>query len=474
MYNKIARFLLDMDAEEWKMNGTEKKRGKGVPLQTVIIVMLVISAAISCVLLYFMYRTSESYDRMRIATQHYMDCQAAASSLREGSDYLTNQVRSFVITGDMEHVALYYNEVQTTRSRDKAVEQVREYLVDDRALSQLDTALQISDRLMETEEYAMRLMVAGLADDIDRYPAPLRQIALTDADSLLPPQQQLEKARRMVFGDEYEAAKEEIISRINQGTDVLMTSMLGEQVTSSDRLLNVLHAQQILIGGLMLSLFLVAVVIFSLIINPLRRQISGISQDRLLSEEGTTELQYLARTYNEMYAQNQRAAEKLNYEATHDALTRLYNRAAYESMRQQAMRSQSKIALLLVDVDYFKSINDQYGHDMGDRVLRSVADILQGSFRGEDMVCRIGGDEFAVIMANVDSALTELVRGKMRRVADRLAHPAEDLPAVTLSVGVAFSDQQSEARDLFKCADLALYRVKEAGRNGCGFYDPSL
>lgn len=456
------------------MNGTEKKRGKGIPLQTVIIVMLAISAAISCVLLYFMYRTSESYDRMRMATQHYMDCQAAASSLREGSDYLTNQVRSFVITGDMEHVVLYYNEAQVTRSRDKAVERMREYLVDERALNQLDSALQTSDRLMETEEYAMRLMVAGLSDDVARYPATLREIALSEEDSALPAQQQREKARGMVFGDAYDSVKEEIVSRINQGIDVLMTTMLGEQVTSSERLLNVLHAQQMLIGGLMLSLLLVAVVIFSLVINPLRRQISGISQDRLLSEEGTSELQYLARTYNEMYAQNQRATEKLNYEATHDALTGLYNRAAYESMRQQALRGQKKIALLLVDVDYFKSINDQYGHDMGDRVLRSVADILQSSFRGEDMVCRIGGDEFAVIMANADSALTELVRGKMRRVADKLAHPGEGMPKVTLSVGVAFSDQQSDERDLFKCADLALYQVKEAGRNGCGFYDPSL
>lgn len=456
------------------MSGTEKKRRKGIPLQTVIIVMLAFSAVISCVLLYFMYRTSVNYDRMSTATQNYMDCQAAASQLREGSDYLTNQVRSFVITGETEHVVLYYNEAQVTRSRDKAVERMREYLVDERALNQLNTALQISDQLMETEEYAMRLMVEGLSQDITRYPAALQQIELTSEDKLLFPLRQQEKARSMVFANEYESAKEEIISRINQGTDVLMNTMLGEQVTSSERLLNVLHAQQVLIGGLMLSLLLVAVVIFSTVINPLRRQISGISQDRLLSEEGSSELQYLARTYNQMYEQNQRATEKLNYEATHDALTGLFNRAAYDTMRREAAQTRSKIALVLVDVDYFKSINDKYGHDMGDRVLRCVADTLQSSFRGEDMVCRIGGDEFSVIMNNADSGLAELVRSKMHRVAEKLAHAGEDMPAVTLSVGVAFSDQQSENRDLFKCADLALYQIKEAGRNGIGFYDPTL
>ena len=456
------------------MSEAEKKRGKGIPLQTIIIVMLAISAVISCVLLYFMYRTSVSYDTMRTATQNYMDCQGAASDLREGSDYLTNQVRSYLITEDVEHVVLYYNEALVTRSRDKAVDRVREYLVDERAIGQLNSALQISDQLMETEEYAMRLMVAGLGDDITRYPAPLQEIELTAEDAQLPPQEQQEKARSMVFTSDYESVKEEIIARINQGIDVLMTTMLGEQVTSSERLLHVLHAQQVLIGGLTLSLLLVAVVIFSTVINPLRRQINGISKDQLLSEEGSSELQYLARTYNEMYTQNQRATEKLNYEATHDALTGLYNRSAYEAMRQEAAQNKRKIALLLVDVDYFKSINDKYGHDVGDQVLRSVADTLQSSFRGEDMVCRIGGDEFSVIMNNADSGLTELVRSKMRRVADKLAHPPEGVPPVTLSVGVAFSDQQSQGRDLFKCADLALYGVKDAGRNGCGFYDPAL
>lgn len=473
MYNKIVQ-VSTLNKGMKRMSEAEKKRRKGIPLQTVIIVMLAISAVISCVLFYFMYRTSVSYDRMSKATQSYMDCQSAASELREGSDYLTNQVRSFVITGDLEHAVLYFNEAQVTRSRDKAVERVREYLVDERALSQLNAALQVSDQLMETEKYAMRLMVAGLSDNIARYPEAMRQIELTAEDKALSPQRQQEKARSLVFEHEYESVKEEIITRINRGTDVLMSTMLGEQATSSERLLHVLHAQQVLIGGLMLSLLMVAVVIFSTVINPLRRQISGISQDQPLSEEGSSELQYLARTYNAMYAQNQRTAEKLNYEATHDALTGLYNRAAYESMRREAAETNAKIALLLVDVDRFKSINDKYGHDMGDRVLRAVADTLQSSFRGEDMVCRIGGDEFSVIMNNADSGLSELVRSKMHRVAEKLAHPLDDAPPVTLSVGVAFTDQQSENRDLFKCADLALYQIKEAGRNGIGFYDPSL
>lgn len=451
-----------------------KRNHHSVPLQTIIIVMIIFSAVISCFLLYSMYRTSESYDRMRVATQNYMDCQNAASMLRAGSDYLTNQVRSFIITGDAEHAYLYYNEAYVTRSRDTAVERVREYLVDQRAQVQLDTALRLSNELMEVEGYAMRLMVAGLSDDITKYPEIMQKIELTSEDRTLFPLRQQEKARRMVFDAEYETVKDEIISRINTSIDVLMDTILGEQVNSSQRLLDMLHAQQVLIGGLMISLMAVAVVIFSLVIHPLRRQISLISSDQKLSEEGTSELQFLARTYNRMYDQNQRAHEKLSHEATHDSLTGLYNRAAYEAMRQEASEHHQKVALLLADVDRFKLINDQHGHETGDKVLKSVADTLLASFRADDMVCRIGGDEFAIVMERADSSLTELVRSKMARVADALAHPVDGLPPVTLSVGVAFSDQKPDGVSLYKCADLALYRIKKGGRNGCGFYDPSM
>lgn len=456
------------------MHSKERLQHHGIPLQTIIIVMLIFSAVISCFLLYSMYRTSQSYDRMRLATQNYMDCQNAASALRAGSDYLTNQVRSFIITGDVEHAYLYYNEVNVTRSRDKAVERVREYLVDQRAQVQLDTALKLSNELMEVEGYAMRLMISGLSDNISKYPEALQKIELTGEDRALFPLRQQEKARRMVFDADYESVKEEIISRINQSIDVLMSTILGEQVNSSQRLLDVLHAQQVLIGGLMVSLLAVAVVIFSLVIHPLKRQISLISSDQKLSEEGTSELQFLARTYNRMYDQNQRAQEKLSHEATHDALTGLYNRAAYDAMRQEASEHSLKVALLLADVDRFKCINDQYGHETGDKVLKNVADILASSFRGDDMVCRIGGDEFAVIMERVDSSLCELIRQKILRVSERLAHPEGGLPPVTLSVGVAFSDQKPEDLSLYKCADLALYRIKQGGRNDIGFYDPSL
>ena len=128
------------------------------------------------------------------------------------------------------------------------------------------------------------------------------------------------------------------------------------------------------------------------------------------------------------------------------------------------------MALILIDVDHFKDINDTYGHAVGDRVLKRVADILRHSFRSVDNICRIGGDEFAVIMTRANSSMEQIVVNKINRANDLLQHPKDDLPPVSLSVGVAFSDRDNPQGDIFKDADSALYEVKRAGRRGCAIY----
>ena len=127
-------------------------------------------------------------------------------------------------------------------------------------------------------------------------------------------------------------------------------------------------------------------------------------------------------------------------------------------------------ALIVLDLDNFKLINDIYGHEMGDQVLKIFAEMTRRNIRSEDIVGRIGGDEFCVIMMRVDSRVKELVQRKIAVAGQRLREPDNGLPAMTLSVGVAFGDRQNPSGDIFKDADTALYRAKRAGRGGCEFY----
>lgn len=156
----------------------------------------------------------------------------------------------------------------------------------------------------------------------------------------------------------------------------------------------------------------------------------------------------------------------LSDQAIRDALTGIYNRAGYEEIFGSADLSHT--TLLLVDVDRFKSINDTYGHEVGDLVIKKVANTLRNNFRSDDFICRIGGDEFAVIMSNQTGLLESLIRTKVTEINTFLADSYDGLPAISVSVGAAFGGECTGG--LFERADKALYQRKQEGRCGCTFF----
>ena len=156
----------------------------------------------------------------------------------------------------------------------------------------------------------------------------------------------------------------------------------------------------------------------------------------------------------------------LQDQASTDGLTGLYNRKGYERLLEEI--DPQTTTLLLFDADRFKHINDDFGHEAGDRVLRKIGRALQENFRREDYICRIGGDEFAVLVQNADESLNDLILKKVSRINMTLSHVEDGLPAASVSVGAA--PGAADCRTLFEHADAALYRVKAEGGRGCGFY----
>ena len=165
-------------------------------------------------------------------------------------------------------------------------------------------------------------------------------------------------------------------------------------------------------------------------------------------------------------------AKEIEYYATRDALTGLYNQRMFwellEYEVERAKRRKYEFALLMIDIDNFKVINDTYGHVFGDEFLREFARFLEETFRREDIVARYGGDEFAVILpyTSEDEALRTA-----KRLLERLesfAVPAPDGKPVraTVSIGVAvYPIHGRDAKELFKVADSTMYRIKAEGKN---------
>ena len=164
----------------------------------------------------------------------------------------------------------------------------------------------------------------------------------------------------------------------------------------------------------------------------------------------------------------QKLLQKEIYNATHDGLTQLYNRSGYDLLISRL--NMPDTVMLLVDVDHFKQVNDHYGHEVGDQILKKIARVFKKQFRSDDHICRYGGDEFVVLMQRTEEMQPEQIRERVRRINSLLCRSFDGLPPVTVSVGAAFGDTATHARDLFEKADKALYETKRNGRNGITFF----
>jgi diguanylate cyclase (GGDEF)-like protein/PAS domain S-box-containing protein len=161
----------------------------------------------------------------------------------------------------------------------------------------------------------------------------------------------------------------------------------------------------------------------------------------------------------------------------HDFLTALFNSRRFEQALAQETKSAARYgsggAVLLVDLDHFKDVNDQFGHKAGDDLLKTVAAALRGRMRETDVLARLGGDEFGIILPQVDSQQAELVaEGIVKTLRRQTAMLAEHQIPVTASVGIALFDGRTSI-EILSAADLAMYEAKEAGRNRFAMYRPS-
>ncbi len=158
--------------------------------------------------------------------------------------------------------------------------------------------------------------------------------------------------------------------------------------------------------------------------------------------------------------------------AVKDQLTGLFNRrymAQHLDTLMKAASAERPISLLIMDIDYFKRVNDTYGHAAGDDLLRQFSNRLAENIRGADLACRYGGEEFVVILSGTDPQFAWAAGERLRRAVEESTFPVGQPPVlipVTVSIGAAYSvggEENSEA--LLRRADEALYRAKREGRN---------
>ena len=165
------------------------------------------------------------------------------------------------------------------------------------------------------------------------------------------------------------------------------------------------------------------------------------------------------------------AEQTVSMENSRDPLTRLLNRRYMPVVLQRetevSLKHDLKFAVLFVDVDHFKSINDKYGHDAGDQVLRHVAEEMTGVVRSGDFLFRYGGEEFLVVLSDTQSDLAYQVAERLRMNLGKSPYRLEDgrVIDITVSIGMALHEGPPDYWQVIRRADAALYQAKSEGRN---------
>lgn len=444
-------------------------RDRGVSQQKINYVMIGVTVLLAALLLVSTYLTISGYTAMRNATEDYINLQKAATGMQLGSDYLTEQIRAFTVTGDRVYYDNYFREANVTRRRDAALDTIERYLSDTTAANALKESKEKSDSLMWREYHAMLLTISAneeydLADFVE---LKEKGVKLSAAEEMLSAEEKTHMAQEMVFDEAYVRQKEAIIGKMQECIDYIEKDTRAKELSAAERMRVRLSLQQVYIFLLIAAVVVMVVLSAVLITGPMRRAIPRIRDDQPLDVTGAYEYRFLAKTYNKIYGSNKEKSAKLAYQATHDELTGAYNRAGYEQLRNIVCTDE--YAVIVLDIDHFKDFNDAHGHDVGDRVLIRVAETLKKNFRSDDYVCRIGGDEFVVLVTKVNAEHADLIKRKISAVNSELMSSEDPEIAASISVGVAFGNDEVIFKGVFKRADNALYDVKKGGRSGCKF-----
>ncbi|MCG6416152.1 GGDEF domain-containing protein [Vibrio fluvialis] len=293
------------------------------------------------------------------------------------------------------------------------------------------------------------------------------------------------------LNDEQRSAMEQMAAELESAENAIIQQL--NTITTNDVYYTEKHEKEFLFVSSLLGIsavvlgFLLTVYIVQIILQRIKRiqgdiktlnasldQGDSSSQEavsKITTKDELAELEHdikavMSRLAKEITCREQVEKQLLTL-ATQDKLTGAYNRHKWEEQINMqlnlAQRGGYPFGLILLDVDYFKRVNDQFGHQVGDQLLKRMVSELQQRIRSTDMLFRLGGEEFAILlpMQDIESAckLAESLRSQMELLQ------VDNLPAFTISIGVtSYHDMDSEA-SIFRRADMALYRAKAQGRN---------
>lgn len=381
-------------------------------------------------LIFNTYRISISGKRLSVVSQNYRQAEEDAFFYNTASDYLTAQTHYFVVNNDLQNLLNYFNEINITKRREATFNRIKTN-TNEKCSEFIDSMKTHSDNLTKTEFYVFKLVCEAIGIEQNFQPSEITETKLTDEDKKLKKEEQISKAIKIIYGPEYQNEKLQMKNCLKNYYDTLIEDIKSENDSYTKKINTYTMLEHIFVIILFSSL------LFFFLASKRLKKIQ-----KILTEKNTR-----------------------------DTLTGVRNRESFDEIRNKFMNKNKNIAFAMIDIDFFKEVNDTYGHNVGDTVLKFTASVISSYFREDDYFFRIGGDEFAMILPDCTQESKDTLIKKFTFINAALSNKESPIPECTLSVGIAFSTI-GYTEKLQKCADVALYQSKKAGRNRATVYQP--
>lgn len=363
-------------------------------------------------------------DSLVLVTADYRQAEEDAFLFNTASDYLTNQAHYFVAGHNIKNLRNYFNEVNHTKRREGTLRRANENKNIEYS-NLIEQMMSISKELEQTEIYAFKLTCTALGYKDNDTPSEILQVTLTREDEQLSRHDKLVKAQVLVFGTDYQLKKLRMKSNLKHFYDLILEVLSTKTQTSLSEI-----RQRSLAQAIHIVLLFFSVTFFFVLTKILQ------TRQHILIRENRT-----------------------------DPLTGVFNRKAYNKRIAKLSKQETPVFFAMIDLDYFKLINDKYGHESGDLVLKRVASVIKSHFREQDALYRVGGDEFILIIEDSAKENGNIIISKFDEINKILKVPADNCPKCSLSCGISWSEN-GYTDQIVKQADIALYQAKDDGR-GC-------
>ena len=447
-----------------------RKKLNGIKVGKLSIYFVFLGSICTVMLFLSAFKINRQYEIVVRTGRDYSESSKSVYDFLSTVEKLSTYSSLFIMNYDLSQLQLYASEKEYIKSREKCIEILEFTHINDNADLQLKKAYEQSNTLCNYEMYIMKLVCSGLSLDDELIPAVISAITLSEEDLKLSNQEKIAKARNLYFSDSYLLQKDKISFFANSA----LRSLVNENIDLQKNSEKIIHKNIIFQFVNIFILFCISVILTIvsnfMILVPLLKNVEALKKEEKMKSSGAYEIRYIADVYNSLFEKNAIVASDLKHKAEHDPLTGLINRNGFDKIKSVLKDTNEEIAYLLIDIDFFKKINDENGHVIGDKVLKKIADLLSVQFRTTDYVARIGGDEFAVIMTKIGTIPEQVIQRKIDEINKTLQTIEDGLPPVSLSVGVSFSKNGFNPQ-MIENADKALYKVKKGGRCNCSFFE---